>query len=349
MIKFKHGNILNDQAEALVNTVNCVGIMGKGIAAQFKRTFPKMFRAYEAACKRGELTPGKMFVVEIEQLGVVKYVINFPTKRHWKGKSKIEDIGSGLEALSAEITKLNIHSIAIPPLGCGLGGLRWADVKPLIVALAERHPDVSFIIYEPDKDAHKETVNTATAPRMTPGRAFMIRLMTQYFEGLLDTSITLLELHKLVYFIQASGHDLRMRFSKNLFGPYGENLGKVLEVMENHYISGYEDGGNAPGKELRLLPGAIDEAKTYLEQHPEQGNHQTFERVADLVNGFETPFGLELLSTVHWVVVHENAVSKKAAVDAIYNWNDRKRMFTERQIGLAFDVLNEKGWFAGQS
>src|SRR5215208_2123004 len=118
-VEIRRGDLLAADAEAVVNTVNCVGIMGRGIALQVKNAYPANFKAYEAACKRGEVEPGRMLVHETGQLTNPRYIINFPTKRHWRGRSRIEDIESGLDALVAEVRRLGIKSIAVPPLGCG--------------------------------------------------------------------------------------------------------------------------------------------------------------------------------------------------------------------------------------
>src|SRR5712671_4863614 len=149
MIEYRTGDILQADAEALVNTVNCVGIMGRGIALQFKSAYPENFKAYEVACGRGEVQPGRMFVFETRQLTNPKYIINFPTKRHWRGKSRMEDIEAGLKALADEIRKRRIRSIALPPLGSGLGGLDWRDVRPRIEAALRGLEDVKVIVFEP--------------------------------------------------------------------------------------------------------------------------------------------------------------------------------------------------------
>ncbi|WP_316177895.1 MULTISPECIES: macro domain-containing protein [unclassified Bradyrhizobium] len=149
MIEFRTGDMLRADVEALVNAVNCVGIMGRGIALQFKNAFPENFKAYQAACARKEVQPGRMLVHEIRTLTNPKFIINFPTKRHWKGKSQMEDIESGMKALVNDISARRIHSIAIPALGSGLGGLNWADVQPRIVAALDKLDDVSVLIYEP--------------------------------------------------------------------------------------------------------------------------------------------------------------------------------------------------------
>lgn len=149
MIERAQGDLLIADTEALVNTVNCVGVMGKGIALQFKKAFPENFKAYEAACRREEVRPGRMFVFETGQMFNPRYIINFPTKRHWRGKSRYEDIESGLKALVREVRQQKIRSIAVPPLGSGLGGLQWSRVKGMITAAFADMPDVRVKLYEP--------------------------------------------------------------------------------------------------------------------------------------------------------------------------------------------------------
>lgn len=177
---------------------------------------------------------------------------------------------------------------------------------------------------------------------MTAGRAALIVLMHRYLGGLMDPFVTLLEVHKLMYFMQEAGQPLRLQFSKGPYGPYAENLRHVLRAIEGHLVSGYADGGDAPDKELELVPGAINDSEMFLKDH--EATRARFDRVADLVEGFETPFGLELLSTVHWVVSREGATSADRAVAQTYAWSDRKKRFSPRQIGLALDVLAKKGW-----
>jgi O-acetyl-ADP-ribose deacetylase (regulator of RNase III) len=150
MLEFKQGNLLEEDAEALVNAVNCVGVMGKGIALQFKQAFPENFQQYKKACDAKEVQPGRMFTVPTEKLFNPKYIINFPTKCHWRDKSKIEDIQTGLKALVAEVQQLGITSIAIPALGCGNGGLDWVEVKPLIESAFVELPEVRAMIFEPE-------------------------------------------------------------------------------------------------------------------------------------------------------------------------------------------------------
>ena len=150
MIRFKAGDVLAEDAEALVNTVNCVGVMGRGIALQFKKAFPDNFKAYAEACRRREVKPGRMFVFETGALTNPRYIVNFPTKRHWRGRSRMEDVEAGLKALAAEIEARNIRSIAVPPLACGLGGLAWDDVRPRIEAALADIDDLEAVVFEPD-------------------------------------------------------------------------------------------------------------------------------------------------------------------------------------------------------
>lgn len=343
MIEYTGGNILHADAEALVNTVNCVGVMGRGIALQFKNAYPKNFKAYEAACQRQEVQPGRMFVYATGELANPRFIINFPTKRHWRGNSRMEDIESGLFDLIEVIRRNNIQSIAIPPLGSGLGGLEWDDVRPRIEKALAVLPQVKVLLYEPkgaptsDKMQHKRE-----APKMTAGRAALVELMSRYLKGLLDPAVSLLEVHKLMYFLQESGEPLRLQFKAAHYGPYAENLRHVLNAIEGHLVSGYADGGDIPEKTLELVPGAEDEASQFLAHH--QATRERFDKVADLVSGFESPYGLELLSTVHWVAKVGEARTVDEVTQRVYAWNDRKRQFTSRQIGLAMDVLTRKGW-----
>ncbi len=343
MIEFRRGDILKDDAEALVNTVNCVGVMGRGIALQFKNAYPENFKAYAAACRQGEVHPGRMFVFETRRLTSPRYIINFPTKRHWRGKSRISDIESGLVALVEVLRQKRIRSVAIPPLGSGLGGLKWSDVKQRIEMALRRLTDVRITVYQPQgAPAAKKISHSREAPRMTVGRAALVELMNRYLGGLLDPFVTLLEVHKLMYFLQEAGEPLGLRFKHASYGPYAENLRHVLQAIEGHLVFGYADGGDVPDKSLMLVPGAVEDAASFLKQHGD--TRSRFDRVTSLVEGFESPQGLELLATVHWIMKNEAVREVDDVVDRTYAWNPRKRQFTPRQIRIAVNVLSRKGW-----
>jgi O-acetyl-ADP-ribose deacetylase (regulator of RNase III) len=343
MVVFKTGNILAEEAEALVNSVNCVGIMGRGVALQFKKAFPENFDAYEAACRRGEVEPGRMFVFETKRLTNPRFIINFPTKRHWRGLSRIADIESGLRALVAVIRERGIRSIAIPPLGCGLGGLNWSDVRSLLERAVGEIPDLKATIFEPSGTPPEiKTAAGGEIPAMTPARAALVGLIDRYRAGFMDTSVTLLEIHKLMYFMQEAGEPLKLRYVQGPYGPYAENLRHLLLAVDGHFISGFSDGADRPDTELELIPGALKDAAAVLGDHPE--TRARFNRVAELVAGFESPFGLELLSTVHWVAKRLNVLEPRDLVDRTYEWGERKRQFSKDQLLLALDVLANQGW-----
>src|SRR6266508_569402 len=343
MIEPKSGDVLRADAEALVNSVNCVGVMGRGVALQFRKALPENYEAYRKVCDRKELRPGTVFVHDLNRLTNPRYVINFPTKEHWKAKSRIEDIETGLGALVREVRARKIRSIAMPPLGCGLGGLRWAKVKPLIEEAFRKVPDVRVLLYQPKGAPPPEQMaKRRKTPSMSVSRAALVALANRYLAAVMDPIVTLLELHKLLYFLQESGESLRLRYEKATFGPYAENLRHLLNEIEGHFIEGFGDAGDQPGKPIRLDSQASAQAEVYLERYPR--TRERFERVVRLIAGFETPFGMELLATVHWVTKYEKAETAEEAVAKTYAWNNRKRMFQETHIRKAWERLERQGW-----
>lgn len=336
MIEYVHGDILADESAALVNTVNCVGVMGRGIALQFKKAFPENFKCYEQACRNNLVVPGKMFVYDTGKLMGPRWIINFPTKRHWRGASKIEDIESGLVDLSNQIKALDIRSISIPPLGCGLGGLDWRIVKQLIADRLTGLDGVAIRVHEPDPNAVSVVRNIAV-PQLNGSLASYIMLIQGYLKGMMDPIVRLLELHKLAYFQQVFGEELKLNFSKYYYGPYAGNLRFVLNKLEGHYISGYGDGGDDPQKPLRLLPGAVSEAERCLEQYPD--TRERIAKVLELVNGFESPDALELMASVHWLVEKEGCRDVDMVMKGLAGWNARKRRFSKMQVEKVLSAL----------
>lgn len=343
MIEMKNGNILNADVEALVNTVNCAGIMGRGIALQLKDAFPDNFKEYQKACKNEEVQPGRMLVHALNRLTNPRFIINFPTKRHWKGKSRMEDIEAGLIDLRDTIERLGIKSIAIPPLGSGLGGLNWNEVRPRIEDMASHLPDVHFLIFEPltEKIEKSKTVDR-DPPNMTVSRALLVLLMDRYRSAILDPIVSLLEVHKLLYLLQESGQELKLKFAKAPYGPFAENVRHVLLAVEGYYVVGYDGGADTPQKPLDIVPGAVGEAQAKVSD--EAAVLARLHRVFDLVEGWETPHGLELLATVHWVAKHEGAKASDEVLAKTYAWSARKKKFTPRQVELAYRSLQAHGW-----
>lgn len=345
MIEYTSGDILQCEVDALVNTVNCVGVMGRGIALQFKKFYPENFKAYEVACKCEAVQPGRVFVFETGQLTLPHFIINFPTKRHWRGKSRIEDIESGLVDLVQVIRRNRIRSIAIPPLGAGLGGLDWNEVRLRIERALAELTDVRVLLFEPEGAPSHDKIVQQEVPKMTVGRAVLVELMQSYLNSLLDPFVTLHEVHKLMYFMQEAGQSLRLQYAKGPYGPYAENLRHVLKAVEGYLTAGYDDDGDAPGKQLTLMPGAVVDAKKYLDQHNDNNSRSRFERVIKLIDGFESSYGLELLATVHWVIRRERATEHNSVKRQVYSWDGpHKQQFTPRQLEIAEERLRSQNW-----
>lgn len=343
MIEKAAGNILHADVEALVNTVNCVGIMGRGIALQFKREFPDNYALYKNACERDEVQIGEMFVVDLNRLENPRYIINFPTKRHWKAKSKIEDIESGLASLVREVRNREIRSIAVPPLGSGLGGLEWSLVRPLIEHAFVALPNVRVMMFEPSgAPPISESLKAKDAPSMTAGRAALVGLMHRYLSAVMDPFVTLLEIHKLMYFMQEAGEPLRLTYQKGRYGPYASNLRHVLNLIDGHFISGFGDATDNPTKQIELKNHAVESADEFLSKN--SSTCERFDRVAALIRGFETSYGMELLATVHWIAKYEGATTEDEVIGKVHGWNERKLMISDKHIRLAWQVLKEQNW-----
>lgn len=335
MITLTHGNLLTADVEAIVNTVNCVGVMGKGIALQFRQAFPANFDVYEKACKAGNVHPGKMHVFSTGEFVNPKYIINFPTKTHWRAPSKLAYVEDGLADLVRVISDLHISSIAIPPLGCGNGGLRWSDVLPLIETAMGALTHVDVHVYPPEGAPASDAMPVRTErPKMTRARALFIKLIEQYNE--LGYRLSLLEIQKLAYFLQEAGEKLRLNYSKHIYGPYADNLNQVLVRLEGHFIRGFGDrSGDA---QIYLLDGAIEEADAFLGEDRE--GKDRLAHVKRVVEGFETPYGVELLATVHWLSTHEGSRDYEDATKQVQAWSDRKsKLMKPRHIEKAWKHL----------
>jgi len=344
MIEFRRGNLLEAEVEALVNTVNCVGVMGKGIALQFKQAFPENFKQYKKACDKSDVKPGKMFTVGTGNFFSPFYIINFPTKRHWKEDSKLEDVNAGLAALAAEVQRLGIRSIAIPPLGCGNGGLDWAVVKPLIINTFTVLPDIEVILFEPGVSPTVSQVQVNTSkPPMTRARALVISLFDRY--GIPGYQLGRLEAQKLTYLLQEAGElGLKLEFKKHHYGPYANNLNHALQRIDGHYIKGY--GDRAQKSQIYVLPQGRQAAERFLAEHPDA--HQRLEHVSQLIEGFETPYGMEMLATIHWVAKEnpQARVEVEVAIGNVQAWSERKRsLFKAEHLKKAWQQLKNQGWF----
>lgn len=354
MVTFTQGNLLDADVEALVNTVNTVGVMGKGIALMFKEAFPENFRAYEAACKRKEVAVGRMFVTErVDLINGPKWIINFPTKKHWRHSSKLEWIQDGLEDLRALIQSKGIHSIALPPLGSGSGGLDWKDVRPLIVATLGDIPNLNLLVYEPTPH-YQNVAKKVGLEKLTPARALTAELVRRY--AVLGFECTLLEIHKLVYLLQRCvtrlniDNPMSLTFQEDKFGPYAPVLGHLLNGLDGSYLHCSKRVADAGPLDLIWFE---DSKKTILTTYLSSEAKQytpALEVTSDIIDGFESPLGLETLATVDWLL-HSRAIDPNvpAVRNALRFWLDggsaaerKLRLFEDELIGLAIERLSKK-------
>lgn len=342
MIKYAKGNLLEAEADALVNTVNTVGVMGKGIALQFKKAFPDNFKAYAKAVKHGEVQLGKMFVYERGELLGPRFIINFPTKGHWKAKSNLDDIKTGLGDLVHIVQNLHIRSIAVPPLGSGSGGLQWNTVKEHIERAFVNLQGTTVLVYPPQDAPAFETMKVASSkPNWTAPRAALIGVLEKY--SVPGYRLSMLEIQKLVYFLQAVGEPMKLQFVKSTYGPYAENIHHLLQRLDGHFIRGY--GDRSRDASIQLMADAVAEAKGILKDNRETSSR--LERVSKFIEGFETPYGLELLSSVHWLGRENDRVKSdpKEAVRGVHAWNEHKRKtFRPEHIQIAWRRLQDHNW-----
>lgn len=335
MIHCKQGNILEANVEALVNTVNTVGVMGKGIALAFKKKFPENYKIYKEACENNQLKIGDLLVTQTGR-AIPKYIINFPTKQHWRNGSKIEYIEKGMNKLVEVIQEKNIQSIAIPPLGCGNGGLNWKDVKPVILERLETVKDsMEIILYEPGYNnqsaGHKKSIN------LTPARAMLLSAIDSY--KILGYSINLLVAQKLAYFIQRLGEPLNLEYEKGYYGPYSHRLQHLLKYLNGYFIH-FKHENTKPGTKITL--DHLDEVEEYKNNNLTKEQKERLNRVNDLIEGFESPYGLELLATVDYIHQQLGINDTDKILQEIGNWTNRKKdLMKPYHIEVANERLNE--------
>ena len=343
-LKITQGDLLRqDDVDAIVNTVNCVGVMGKGIALQFKNKWPENYGPYRAACDAGQVRPGKMFVFDAGAYAQPHFIINFPTKDDWRSKSKISFIEEGLKDLIVQVKRLGIKSIAVPPLGCGNGGLDWNDVRPLIEQSFSSLPQVEVRLFEPAGAPSAKSMEVRTSrPKMTPGRAAILKVLDTY--RALDYGLSRIEVQKLAYFLQQAGENLKLNFVKHQYGPYSDELRHALHRMDGHFIRGLGDG--VVDAEIEPVPSALAEAEAFVAGAGHAALSERVDRVAELIEGFQSPYGMELLATVHWVATQPPAArTVEEAVVATHAWNARKKKLMQpAHIAAAWYRLRDGGW-----
>lgn len=351
MITFTTGNLLDANAEALVNTVNTVGVMGKGIALMFKEAFPDNLASYEDACKRKEVTVGRMLVTKRANLVGPKWIINFPTKKHWRHPSKIEWIVEGLEDLRRVIQANGIRSIALPPLGSGNGGLEWRDVRPRIEAALGELLNLDVVVYEPTSQYHNVSKRSGVE-KLTPARALVIELVRRYW--ILGIECTLLEIQKLAYMMERAilqkgiSSPLDLQFFANRYGPYADRLKHLLNALDGSYLHCEKRLADASPLDIIWFDDdKKDKVSAFLTTPDAKIYRSALEETTKTIDGFESPLGMELLATVDWLLHHQLAEPSRQSIKAaLREWpggdgaGERKlRLFDDRLIDLALTRL----------
>lgn len=336
------GSLLDATTDAVVNTVNTVGVMGKGVALQFRQAYPDNYKAYQRAHRRDELAPGKMLVVPTGK-DAPRFIINFPTKRHWRENSRVEDIESGLRDLVDVIKQWRIKSISLPPLGCGNGGLDWADVRPRIERALGAVEDLRVVLFEPGASPSSEQMAVGTKrPRMTANRAALVEVIRRYREAD-DYRQTKVEVQKSAYFLEVAGQPFRLAWVQHNFGPYAEKLNHVLRDLEGHYIRGF--GDRSRESTIRVLPDGLPQVESQLAHDTDSAARVAL--VRKLIDRYEFPYGMELLASVHWVATHDLIATTdvEATTRLVHAWNTRKAAWPTEHIRSAWERLGEQGWF----
>jgi len=352
MITFTQGNLLEARAEALVNTVNTVGVMGKGIALMFKERFDENFRRYAAACKAKEVQTGKMFVTPVHELDGPRWIVNFPTKQHWRAPSRMEWVVDGLQDLRRFLIEQQVKSIAIPPLGAGNGGLEWAEVREQIErALGDL--DIDILVFEPTKQ-YQNVAKRAGVEKLTPARALIAELVRRYW--VLGMECSLLEIQKLAWFLERAierynpdDNQLNLQFAPHKYGPYANRLDHLLNNLDGSYLHSEKRISDADPLDVIWFD---DERKavvqTYLKSEA-KAYTRALESTAALIDGFESPFGMELLATVDWLLAREGVAPTVPALrEGLRHWRGgpdaaarKDRLFDDRALGIALERLTQ--------
>lgn len=337
MIKFICGNILKSETEAIVNTVNTQGVMGKGIALSFKEAYPLNFKIYKKACNEGTIDIGKLLVTETGQL-YPKYIINFPTKKHWRNPSKYEYIEEGLKDLVRLIKEYSIKSISIPPLGAGNGRLEWERVKNILINhLSNISSDIDIVIFEPGYNDQKPQIKKDI--NLTAQRAIFIYVLWHY--QILGYQINLLVAQKIAYFLQKFGENLNLDFEKGLYGPYSQRLNHLLKYLNGGFII-YDESVNSPSTTINILNEKYNEVEKYYNERLSDEQKTRAQKVLNFIEGFESTYGLELLATISFIVEKTGKRSFEEILALVAVWTERKKeIMKPNHIKIALTRLQE--------
>ncbi|MGT4819539.1 toxin-antitoxin system antitoxin DNA ADP-ribosyl glycohydrolase DarG [Escherichia coli] len=342
MITYTQGNLLDAPVEALVNTVNTVGVMGKGIALMFKERFPENMKVYALACKQKQVITGKMFITETGELMGPRWIVNFPTKQHWRADSRMEWIEDGLQDLRRFLIEENVQSIAIPPLGAGNGSLNWPDVRAQIESALGDLQDVDILIYQPT-EKYQNVAKSTGVKKLTPARAAIAELVRRYW--VLGMECSLLEIQKLAWLLQRAIEQhqqddiLKLRFEAHYYGPYAPNLNHLLNALDGTYLKAEK---RIPDSQPLDVIWFNDQKKEHVNAYLNNEAREwlpALEQVSQLIDGFESPFGLELLATVDWLLSRgECQPTLDSVKEGLHQWPAGER-WASRKLRL-FDNNN---------
>lgn len=343
MITYTIGNLLESDTVALVNTVNTVGVMGKGVALQFREKYPTNFQIYATACKKGEVKIGQMLVTRDRTLEGEKIIINFPTKTEFYRKSQYRFIEEGLQDLVRVIAEYQIESLAMPPLGCGYGGLQWEKVKTMIEEYLGSSP-ARVIVYEPNEHVkailQKETQTKEVG--LTDARAMILYALFRYERS--GELASIFAANKIAYFLQESGEPMKLTFVPHHFGPYDHRVEKVLYALNGHYLKGLEQMSTKPFEPIELNYDKQEEVNQYINKKLTDQQRERLNNLFELIRGFESTLALEALSSIHFLLTRGEASTKDQLLEKIQSWNERKKtLIKEEYVNLAVTHLENHG------
>ena len=351
-MKYVKGNLLDAKTEALVNTVNTVGVMGKGIALQFKELFPHNYKAYLTACKNGELMPGKLLTVKDHTLEGEKWIINFPTKTEWFKKSQYDYIETGLIELAKFIQEKAIKSIAVPPLGCGNGGLKWDKVKPMIEKHLGHLENVEVLVYEPNEQVKQllKEQDTKKDVKLTPAKAMLLYAM--YYYDSLGENTSLFIANKLAYFLQRLGEPSlkNLKFKAHHYGPYSVQVEHLVHSLNGKFIKGLEQMQAKAFEPLELQYDRLQEVSDYLKKELPITQRNIIKQLIKLIGGYQSALSLEILASVDFIKKDNPGIGKEEAKAKVKDWSERKRqLFQDKYLDIAWGHLDKYGQDFGLS
>jgi O-acetyl-ADP-ribose deacetylase (regulator of RNase III) len=317
--------------------------MGKGIALQFKESFPENFKLYRQAVEKEEIRPGKMFVYQTNRLDGVRYIINFPTKTDWYRNSKYEYIEDGLKDLVTIIKENNIKSIAIPPLGCGNGKLKWGKIKPIMEKYLDPLQDIEIIIFEPDAEVKKilQEQDQKKEIGLTAPRAMLLYALF-YYETLGEDA-SLFVANKLSYLLQRLGEkQMRLKFMAHHYGPYSNQVDHLMYALNGKYLKGLEQRSAKAFDSLDLNYDSFEEIDKYIKTELTDEQRNRLNSLISLIEGFQSSLALEVLASVDYILKNNPALQEQEVLNKIHEWSTRKKeLVTEKHVSVAFKRLRD--------